>query len=187
MVSEAQKKHNREYYLKNKDKILESNRRSFEKNKADRIAYKKQWYIENRDRCRELNAKWHAENKRTYKPRKKKLDSCGICNKRMSGGIRYSLRAGKQGRSWVSLVPYTLDDLIKHLKSTLPDGYTWDDLDKLHIDHKIPIAVFNYEKPEDDDFQRCWALSNLQLLPALENMRKNDNIDKPFQPSLVFK
>lgn len=34
------------------------------------------------------------------------------------------------------------------------------------------------------DFKRCWALRNLQLLPAKDNLRKNAKIGKPFQPSL---
>lgn len=48
------------------------------------------------------------------------------------------------------------------------------------------IAVHNFETTEDDDFKRCWALSNLQLLPAFDNLSKGSKIDKPFQPSLIF-
>lgn len=31
-----------------------------------------------------------------------------------------------------------------------------------------------------------WALKNLQLLPAKENMTKNAKLEKPFQPSFAF-
>ena len=55
---------------------------------------------------------------------------------------------------------------------------------KLHLDHKIPKSIFNYEKSEHTDFKRCWALENLQLLPAKENRVKHNNITKPFQPAL---
>ena len=99
-----------------------------------------------------------------------------------------ALKGNKNGRHWENLVPYTLDQLLKRLRRTLPKGYTWQDyLDgKLHIDHKIPVSVFNFEKPEDEDFQRCFALKNLQLLPALENIKKSNNLDKHFQPSFKF-
>ena len=104
--------------------------------------------------------------------------------------MRGSIRKGsKNGRCWETLVGYTVDQLIKRLKKTLPKGYIWQDyLDgKLHIDHKIPISVFNFETPENIDFKKCWALKNLQLLPVKENLSKHNKIDKHFQPSLLLK
>lgn len=97
-----------------------------------------------------------------------------------------SIGIHKGGRSWREFVPYTADELIARLKKTMPKGYTWDDLlcGRLHVDHIIPIAVFNYTSPYDIDFQRCWALKNLRLLPAKENCAKGAKLDKPFQPSL---
>ena len=73
-------------------------------------------------------------------------------------------------------------DLIKHLEKTLPDGYTWEEC---HIDHKIPMSAFNFTTPEHTDFKRCWALSNLRLLPAKENLVKYNKLYKPFQPALL--
>jgi len=62
---------------------------------------------------------------------------------------------------------------------------TWENYGTYwHIDHKIPIAVFNYEKPEDIDFRLCWSLKNLQPLEKIENIKKKDKLEKPFQPSL---
>jgi 5-methylcytosine-specific restriction endonuclease McrA len=55
-----------------------------------------------------------------------------------------------------------------------------------HIDHKIPISVFNFEKPEDYDFKRCWNLKNLQPLEKFKNMSKGNRLDKHFQPSLAI-
>jgi hypothetical protein len=57
---------------------------------------------------------------------------------------------------------------------------------RLHLDHIIPLDAFNFTKPTDIDFQRCWALSNLQLLPADENIQKSNKISKPFQPNLAI-
>ena len=62
---------------------------------------------------------------------------------------------------------------------------TWDNYGKVwHIDHKIPLAVFNYTRPEDIDFKLCWSLKNIAPLGAIENMKKGAKIEKPFQPSL---
>ena len=55
---------------------------------------------------------------------------------------------------------------------------------KWHLDHIIPQSVFYYENAEDLDFQRCWALSNLQPMWGSANIRKGDKIIEPFQPTL---
>lgn len=105
---------------------------------------------------------------------------------RMSSMIWQSLKGNKAGRTWESLTGYNLADLIKRLKKTMPAGYTWEDIfnGKLHIDHIIPISAFNFTKPEHTDFKRCWALSNLRLLPVKENLSKHNHLDRPFQPAL---
>lgn len=107
-------------------------------------------------------------------------------NCRMSSLIWYSLRRNKKGKHWEDFVDYDLRALVRRLKRTMPQGYNWEDYMNggLHIDHKIPRSVFNFTKPEHIDFQRCWALSNLQLLPAKENRVKHNKLKRPFQPAL---
>jgi len=109
-------------------------------------------------------------------------------NRRIRRAIRRSLNKGKEGGKWESLVGYTAVQLVKHIESQFKDGMTWSLFfeGKIHIDHKIPVSKHNFEKPEDEDFKRCWALNNLQPLWAIDNIVKNNSIDKPFQPSLVF-
>ena len=104
----------------------------------------------------------------------------------MKGLIKGSISDNRKGSCWEDMIDYTLDDLNKHLKTTIPEGYTWQDFleGKLHIDHIIPISVFNYDKPEHVDFKKCWALENLRLLTQKDNLTKKDKIYKPFQPSL---
>jgi len=172
------KEKRKEYRLKNKDKIAERER---------------QYYLKNKDKIEEQRKKYCAENKDKIAVRrsknKKKLrehDSKFNVNYRMSDGIRKALNGRKNGKSWRSMVRYTRDELIERLKQTLPDGYEWGDFSNLHIDHIIPISKFNFKTHEDDDFQRCWALPNLRLLPATENISKGGKLDKPFQPRLSF-
>jgi len=107
--------------------------------------------------------------------------------RKMSTAINTSLKKGsKKGRHWENLVGYTCNRLKKHLEKTMPKNYTWQDFmeGKLHIDHIIPLIVFNFTKPEHPDFKRCWNLKNLQLLPSKENHIKWSKLKKPFQPSL---
>ena len=95
-----------------------------------------------------------------------------IVGKRMNATMRKSLKKGKDGYSWEKLLGYTRRQLFDHLTETMPDGYTWDDLDDLHIDHIIPRSSFNFNEYSDDEFKKCWAMDNLQFLPAVENMQK---------------
>ena len=142
----------------------------------------------------DCHAKWCSEN-RTGKnnpnynggtPTQRKI------RKRWSAAIRKALKRNhinKGGRSSVALVNYSLDDLEKHLKSTLPAGYDWErDFVEgkgiLHIDHITPVSVFNFKTINDPGFKKCFALKNLQLLPAIENIQKGAKLDKHFQPSL---
>jgi len=97
-----------------------------------------------------------------------------------------SIKKNKKNRSWEKLVGYNLKDLIKRLKSTIPEGYSWQDyLDgELQMDHIIPISAFNYTKSEHLNFKICWSLKNLRLLPVDENKIKRTSLIKPFQQPL---
>ena len=108
-------------------------------------------------------------------------------DRRMSTSMWGCLKGNKNNQPWEALVNYTIDDLVAHLVGTLPDGVSLSDVvdGKWHIDHIIPRSVFNYSSPDDYDFRRCWALENLQLLPAKENLSKGAKLTEPFQPSLL--
>jgi len=158
--------------------------------KAYHKEYEKQWRENHPDHCKEYRKKYYQEHKEecnSYERNKRKTDTRDNLNNRMSNAIYKSLKGNKNGRRWESLVGYTCNNLIKHLEKTMPEGYTEDDIfnGKLHIDHIIPKCVFNYNNPEHPDFKRCWALKNLRLLPAKENMEKSNKIYKPLQLSLA--
>lgn len=120
----------------------------------------------------------------------KRHDPQWVLTRRMRAGITQSLKRvgqpGKNGLPWAALVGYTVADLRARLGGTMPEGYSWQDfLDgRLHIDHIIPVSAFCFTGPDDIDFRRCWALSNLQLLPAIANMSKSNRLAEPFQPAL---
>ncbi len=95
---------------------------------------------------------------------------------RMSARVRFSLKNSKNGSSWESLVGYTVNDLKKHLEKKFKPGMSWKNMNEWHIDHIIPVAAFNFEKPLDQEFMDCWALNNLQPLWALENIAKGNKI-----------
>ena len=107
-------------------------------------------------------------------------------SRKIKNRIVSSLKEDKSIRNWEKLVGYTIKEAVKRLESTMPKGYTWNDVlaGSVHIDHIIPICAWNFTKPSHADFKRCWALENLQLLPAEEHWKKSFVIPKEFQPSL---
>jgi len=93
------------------------------------------------------------------------------------------LRANKAGRTWESLVGYSVWDLQVHLQSKFTDGMTWERFLKgeIHIDHIIPKSRFHYETPDDPEFKICWGLNNLQPLWAKDNLSKGAKLIEPEQ------
>lgn len=146
--------------------------------------------------CARLNGevvRSDERRKQSIAYRKKRIQEDGkfALEQRVRCGIYQSLRkvgAKKNGARWEGLVGYNTDALHRRLKRTMPAGYTWDDFiaGKLHIDHIVPLAAHNYQTADDPDFRRAWALTNLQLLPAAENLAKSASLSAPFQPSFSF-
>jgi len=104
-------------------------------------------------------------------------------NHRMRCAVRQCLNGNKDG-PWKGLVGYSVDELKRHLEKLFQPGMTWENMGEWHIDHKTPISVFNFTKPEHLDFKRCWALKNLQPMWAEENLSKGASLEKHFQPGL---
>ena len=189
------KESNKNYYIKNREKLKEYQKQYYSKNKKEiynkRKEYKEQWNKNNPEYNHQYTIKWKKDNPEYYKKyykNKRKKDLKYNLNHKISTAIGLSLRGNKNGRHWETLVGYTLNELIKYLKNIIPTDYNWQDYinGRLHIDHIIPISVFNFTEPEHIDFKRCWALGNLRLLPAKENLIKHNKLSKPFQPALAI-
>lgn len=161
---------------------------------------KRAWYLANRERALEESKARRAERKAADPQgfrakvaerarRKRATDPRRRVHEKMSRLVAKTLkrhRTSKQGRSWPGLVGYGIMELEARLMATMPAGYTWADylVGRLEIDHIIPASVFNFASPDDLDFKRCWALSNLRLLTKEENYEKRAKLSAPFQPAL---
>lgn len=96
--------------------------------------------------------------------------------RRVSNGIWWSIKGQKNNRHWEDLVGYALDDLMAHLEPLFKPGMSWENYGKWHIDHIRPVSSFSFAVPEDPEFLQCWALSNLQPLWAIDNLRKGGRL-----------
>ena len=208
---QKRKEYHAMYYVKNKTKILEQSKKWHqdhpEKTKQSCATYKekhpekynatqkkswKKWYEKNKELVRLANNKWKEDNIQKVKDyhreyvAKKRRDETHRLNSNISRAINHSLCGSKSGRHWESLVGYTSDQLKRHLEKQFLVGMTWENYGQWHVDHRIPISAFNFEKPEDIDFKQCWSLRNLRPLWAVDNIRKLNKLEKPFQPSLAM-
>ncbi len=171
------------YCQEHKKETAKCRAKHYQKNKKKLLEKATKYYQEHKDERKLYNQKNQKTINQTNKIRYKTNSSYNL-SRRMSRAIqRVKNPLIKKGQSWKQLVPYTLIELKKHLKSTLPKGYSWKDFmqGRLHIDHILPKAIFQYEKAEDLGFQICWGLDNLRLLPAKKNSSKGAKLIKPFQ------
>jgi len=150
-----------DYYRRNTQKIRDRGKRYYQTNRESIREYQKQYSKKQKEkqRCRR---RWH----------KQMLDPGFRLGHSISTQIYHALKRKKGGWSWEQLVGYTLGDLMKHLENKFQDNMTWENYGQWHIDHIIPISAFNFKSPVDIDFKKCWALTNLQPLWAVDNLRK---------------
>lgn len=146
------------------------------------------WEKANPEKSKAIIRAWYKANpeKIAIYRKKRRSTSQGRLNHSLSTGIYHSLRGNKRNCHWEIIVGYTIEQLKKHLEKQFQIGMTWENYGKWHIDHCIPISVFNFEKPEDIDFKKAWSLKNLQPMWAKDNMSKCAKLNKPFQPALML-
>lgn len=171
---------------KNKERIKSVYKKWKEKNRKHLAERQKKWRKENPEynwrknnkiRINEYQRKWRKRNSkkvsawfRWYRKNPKiKLD------RNFGDKLRFSLKGKKAGRSWETLVGYTLQDLICHLEKQFDEKMSWDNYGSYwHIDHIVPKSWFPYQTAEEQAFKDCWALANLQLLEGQKNMIKSN-------------
>ena len=164
------------------------------KHRSEHNARGRRWHQENHERSLANSHRYGAahktEKREWYKKwikEKRATEPKYALRHNIEVALRTSLKENKAGRQWETLLGFTVDQLKKHLEKLFTPEMNWNNYGTYwQIDHKVPIAVFNFERPDDIDFHLCWSLKNLQPLEASENMSKGAKIEKPFQPSLAL-
>lgn len=125
----------------------------------------------------EYGKNWKAENKdwiRQQERERRAIDINFKLKKNVSRSISHALNkvlSNKNGLSTIKYLPYTLTELKEHLEKQFDSNMSWGNYGSYwHIDHIVPHSLFAYTSMEDDNFQKCWALSNLRPLEAHQNM-----------------
>ena len=105
----------------------------------------------------------------------------------MRANIHSRLKHNTSTAHYFDILGYSPEDLLRYIEKKMLPGMSWENYGRdWEIDHKIPVAAFNFQTTNDIDFKRCWALKNLRPLWKFENRSKSDNVEKPFQPCLAI-
>ncbi len=162
LCKECDRARGRAYRAANHKKELERSKSYYKSNREAVLVKHAQYRKENGEKRRASGRRYHAAQ-RAHNP-------AYLLSKRTRWLVRDCLKGTVSG--CFRNLPYTKAELASHLLSTLPDGYTEADIPNLHIDHIRPVSSFNLTGEPDDEFQSCWALSNLRLIPAEDNLSK---------------
>jgi hypothetical protein len=175
----------REYRIKTKEKISEYGKRKYYENIEYNRLRNKNYRINNKEKMKCLKKNYCLNNKEKIKiysekrkhitnhlAKERRKDPQNRLRSNMSSMITRTLRNGKCGKSWFNLIPYSLEELKNHLESKFTKGMTWNNYGKegWHIDHIIPRSFFDHSSYDTEDFQKCWALNNLQPLWATKEI-----------------
>lgn len=163
---DRQKELVRDWGRRNPDKLAEKRARYESRNPGIAARRMAEWRARNLEKARE-------NGRRMNKRRRSTLH--GRLNCRVGNALRLCLSGSKYGLASFRLLPYSIDDLSRHIERQFYGGMDWDAFmrGEIHIDHIVPLSSFRITGPKCEDFKRAWALTNLRPLWAKENLRKS--------------
>jgi len=145
--------------------------------KADRVSYESD--------CKVCEYKKNLNKAKLRSKRLRKEDFNFVIRRSVSHFIWKNLKnnnSNKNGHSCLEFLEYSIEDLKEHLEKQFESWMNWKNYGKYskvwnddqstwtwQIDHIIPQSCLPYVSMEDDNFKKCWALSNLRPLSAKEN------------------
>lgn len=176
---EKLKNKNAKWRRNNPEKVKEIGKRAVisRKNRGYDIQYRK----ENAESLAKIAKLWWRNNPHKRKQYNDKQVSTG--QGKLEAAIRACVRSeirfgSKGGRRTFDLLGYTPFELRKHLEKQFTEGMNWENYGRggWHVDHIIPLSLFSYETPDDEDFKAAWSLKNLQPMWQRDNLSKADKI-----------
>lgn len=158
------------------------------------IEQRKEYREANKEKLALNNKKYREQNKDKLQAKanlnrnqRLKHDPLFKIRQNISNSINAQLlknNGSKKGISCIKYLSYSIQELKEHIEKQFEFwmswnnrgkySINWDDNDpntwKWQIDHIIPHSMFKYTSMEDEEFKKCWALSNLRPLSAKQNI-----------------
>lgn len=179
----------KKYQEEHKEEIKEYQKIWRQDNKEEIKEIKKNWLINNKEAVK--------QSRREKEKHKWVNDINFKLRKTVSLLIRITLKSNngdKFGKSILDFLPYSIEELKHHIENQflvqenldtnskpwmtwnnhgIYDANIWNDNDSStwtwQLDHIRPHSLFKYATMDCQEFQDCWALSNLRPLSANQN------------------
>ena len=194
MTKEEKRLYAKEYYKKNREKVIERQKRYASENlnkvakyqsdyatkhNTDIKEYKKEYRELNRDKIKQYNKEYESREevrcriRNTYRDRIKN-DPIFALKERIRTRIRSFLKeSGFAKKSNTSeILGCSFWEFKSYFESKFLEGMSWENRDKWHIDHIIPIS---YAKTYEEVIQLN-HFTNLQPLWGPDNLQKGNAI-----------
>jgi hypothetical protein len=163
--------------------------------KEDKKNYNKEYHAQNKEKANTVSRQYkinHKEEITSYNTQyhftRRKNDAVFNLRGQVSRAIGKSLKrlgSTKNGTSSSKYLSYSIRELKEYLEKQFEPWMTWNNWGKYdpkiwndndqstwtwQIDHIIPQSKLPYTTMTDNNFQICWALSNLRPLSAKQNL-----------------
>lgn len=182
--------YNKRYYQDNKEQLDIQHKEYYQENKDHLIECQKNYLQENEEAKKtkkDYNKEYNKLYSNEYRKNRAKNDPAFRLRNIISRSIRAAMsRTNSQKRgSCLQQLVYTVEELKSHIEKQFEPWMTWDNQGKYNpetwkdddqstwtwqLDHIIPQTSLPYTSMEDENFQKCWALSNLRPLSAKQNI-----------------
>ena len=177
MTKDEQREYNRQYYIKNREKMLAKATVYRDENREAINAAHKERYAtdpERAQRVRDNAHQWYitnSERARAFRQEYGKRIGARLFRNAYSRIIvamkKHKLPA--HCATWEAL-NCDLETLMAHLEQNFVDGMSWENYGEWEMDHIKPCISFDLT--DKAQFMLCFHYSNLQPMWALENMQK---------------
>lgn len=165
------------YYEKNRDRLLLKRRERYQLDKGNRAESDRKYYLKNREEKKEYARKYRKENHQQLLEKAKnryKDDIQYRMRRLLRSRLKNAIRVNSKTGSAVQDLGCSVSELKTYLESQFKDGMSWDKLGEIHIDHKIPLALFDLS--DRQQLLRAFHYTNLQPLWAEDNLKKGVKI-----------
>ena len=169
------KQRSKEYYETNQENIKKRVRAHWNKNAIDINTKRRERYKNDQEYRLKLQAKdaiYNMNVRNAKRKERRKHDESWriiqVCRTRLWNALNG--RAVKTAKT-IELLGCTGEELKEYLEKTKIPG---KDYTNVHIDHIIPCSSFDFTKESEQ--RKCFHYTNLQYLPAEENIRKGSKI-----------
>lgn len=193
---DCQSEYIKNYYLKNKEKILQNEKSKYEQNrlsilekkklvqktdeeKLNKNNYLREYRIKNKEKIKEKRKEYNSLNKEKIKDKRRKR-----YKERYQSDIDFKLRRIFRNllkrtivyktNSTANILGYTYLELKVNIESKFSEGMSWENYGEWEIDHIIPISSFDLKVTGPEIVH---ALDNLQPLWKKDNINKSNKIE----------